>query len=119
MDEKATVEIITPADGCGFRLYCGFDDWFIIQGGLFLLLVIGAILVKRWRDLPLVALVAITGPIAAAHLLGAPAFPLERPSWTDIAQFTLLIAVLTAMAAVVHGLMRLALYLMRREPARV
>jgi hypothetical protein len=116
MVEEPTVDI-TPAYDCGFQLYCGFDDWFMIQGGLLLLLVIGALLVKRWRDLPLVALIAVMSPIATAHLLGAPAIPLDRPSWLDLAQFALLIAVLTVMAAAVHALKRLALHVFRRKPA--
>ena len=62
---------ITPAYGCGFNLYCGFDDWLVGEGGYFLLLLIGALLVKRWRDLPLVVVVAIIGPFAVAQLLGA------------------------------------------------
>jgi hypothetical protein len=113
--DEPTVDV-TPAYGCGFQLYCGFDDWFMIQGGLLLLLVIGALVVKRWRDLPLVALIAIMSPIATGHLLGAPAMPLERPTRLDLAQFALLITVLTAMAAAVHALKRLALHAFRRKP---
>lgn len=63
----------------GFQLYCGFDDWFMVEGGLLLTLAIGALMAKRGRDLPLVALVAFLGPSATSYLLKAPALMLYRP----------------------------------------
>jgi hypothetical protein len=113
MVEAPTLEI-TPAYGCGFQAYCGFDDWFMVQGGLLLLLVIGALLVKRWRDLPVVAGIAIASPLAASYLIGAPAFMLY--DFSGIA-FALVIIIATTIAAAVHALKRLALHLLRRKLA--
>jgi hypothetical protein len=99
--------------GCGFRLYCGFDDWFIGEGGFVLLLVVGALLAKRWRDLPLVTAVALLGPVATAYLIGAPGLMLYRPTRIDL---ILSLVIVAAIASVVYALKRLVLYALRPKP---
>jgi len=110
-DQPPAIDI-EPIYGCGFNLYCGFDDWFMVKGGLLLLLVIGALVVKRWRDLPLVALVSLFGPMATSYMLGAQTQMLVR-------SFDLVIffAIATAIAVIVQALKRLAVYAFRASAA--
>lgn len=110
-DQPPPVDI-EPIYGCGFNLYCGFDDWFMVVGGLPLLLVIGALVVKRWRDLPLVALVSLFGPIATSYMLGTPTRMLVGS--LDLVIF---FAIATAIAVIIHALKRLAVYAFRASAA--
>lgn len=66
--ELAIEEIVPVA--CFNAWGCtGFEGWVVEHGAPLLITLLGALIVNRWRDLLLVAFVAMTGAVAASSAL--------------------------------------------------
>ncbi len=46
------------------------EGWILTEGAPYLTLVVGALLAKRWRDLPLVAFVVVSSIVVASLIYG-------------------------------------------------
>jgi len=106
---------ITPI-GCGFGAYCGgLDDWFVEVGVLFVIVILGGLIMRRWRDMPLVAVVSWILFVFYSQILHYLKFGgfLPLPGFDDVVVLPIALAILTLIAAAAQALKRGAVWLLR------
>ncbi len=93
------------------------EGWILMEGAPYLTLVVGALLAKRWLDLPLVALVAVISVIAASSVYGLITYGEDVPRGLsllfeahNLAPFITIYAMFLVAAAAVHGAKRALAY---------
>lgn len=93
------------------------EGWILTQGAPYLTLVVGALLARRWLDLPIVALVAVISVIVASSVYGLITYGEDVRSQLSLLSeahnfvpFVTIYAMFLVAAAAVHGTKRAVAY---------